>query len=232
MSKKLNIRIIIKTFIKLQRSNLKMSFFQILTAAIALNLDALFFGIAFGTKGIKILFKSKIVIFCISLLVSMLSFLIGKHFGKYLSIQVSNHLGSAFMIVIGIFLIIRTFFERDREDVSKTLVNFSLKSLGLTIKIIKEPQVSDINQSGFIEPVEALFVSLALSFDSLSASFSLGLSNLANIYEILLIPIVQFIAISVGNVLAHSLKYLKKFGFANYIPGIVLIFLGVYNLLF
>lgn len=209
-----------------------MSFFQVLTAAVALNLDALFFGIAFGAKGIKILFNSKIVIFCLSLLVSMLSFLTGGHFGKYLSLQVSNHLGSALMIIIGIFLIIRTFLERDREDVPKTLVNFSLKSLGLTIKIIKEPQVSDMDKSGFIEPFEAVFVSLALSFDSLSASFSLGLSNLANIYEILLIPIIQLIAISGGNVLAHSLKYLKKFWFANYIPGIVLIFLGVYNLLF
>jgi len=209
-----------------------MSFFQVLTAAIALNLDALFFGIAFGAKGIKILFKSKVVIFCISLLVAMLSFLIGRYLGKYLSIELSSHLGPAFMILIGTFFTIRTFFERDRQDVPKTLVNFSLKSLGLTIKIIKEPQVSDIDKSGFIEPFEAVFVSLALSFDSLSASFSLGLSNLANIYEILLIPIVQLIAISVGNVLAHSLKYLKKFWFANYIPGIVLIFLGLYNLLF
>lgn len=209
-----------------------MNLFQIFTAAIALNLDALFFGIAFGTKGIKILFKSKVIIFCISLLVSILAFSSGKHFGKYFSTQISNYLGSSIMIVIGLLLIIRTLIEKNKEDVPKTLINFSLKSLGLTIKIIKEPQKSDIDKSGFIEPIEAVFVAIALSFDSLSASFSLGLSSSANIYEILLIPLVQLLAISSGNSLAHSLKYLEKFCLAKYLPGIVLILLGIYNFIF
>ncbi|WAM31878.1 manganese efflux pump [Caldicellulosiruptor naganoensis] len=209
-----------------------MNFFQVLSAIVAINLDALFFGIAFGTKGIKILFKSKVVMFSVSLFTMMLSFLIGKHFGVLISSEFSKYLGPMLMILIGILLIFRTLSEKNRQDSPRTLVNFSLKSLGLTIKIIKEPCVSGIDQSGFIEPIEALFVSLALSFDGLSASFSLGLSNLVNIYEILLIPIVQFIAISTGNTLAHSLKCIKRLLFANYIPGIVLIYLGVYNLLF
>ncbi|WP_041737843.1 manganese efflux pump [Caldicellulosiruptor owensensis] len=207
-----------------------MNIYQVLVAILSLNIDALFFGVAFGAKGIKILTKSKLIIFFTSMSITIISFFIGRGFGKFLNSQLSLHLGAIFMIIIGIVFIIRTFTEKNSSPLPETLVNLSLKSLGLTVKIIKEPVLSDIDSSGSIEPVEALLVALALSLDGLSASFSLGLSNLANIEQILLIPVFQFIAISIGNIFAHFFKIFRKSLIANYIPGIVLILLGIYKL--
>jgi len=183
-----------------------MNIYQIFVLTLSLNIDALFFGVVLGAKGIKILTKSKLIIFFTSMSITIISFFIGRGFGKFLNPQLSLHLGAIFMIIIGIVFIIRTFIEKNSSPLPETLVNLSLKSLGLTVKIIKEPVLSDINSSGSIEPAEALLVALALSLDGLSASFSLGLSNLANIEQILLIPVFQFIAISIGNVFAHFFK--------------------------
>ncbi|ADQ07938.1 protein of unknown function DUF204 [Caldicellulosiruptor hydrothermalis 108] len=208
-----------------------MNIYQFFVVILSLNIDALFFGVAFGTKGIKILTKSKLIIFFTSTIITTVSFFMGKWFGKFLEPQLSSHLGAVFMIIIGIALVIRTLIEKkNNTPLPKTLVSFSLKSLGLTVKVIKEPLLSDFDSSGTIEPVEAFLVALALSFDGLSASFSLGLSNLANIEQILLIPVFQFIAISAGNVFAYFFKTFRKSLIANYIPGIVLIVLGIYNL--
>jgi len=207
-----------------------MNIYQIFVITLSLNIDALFFGVAFGTKGIKILTKSKVIIFFTSMSITIISFFMGRWFGKFLEPQLSSHLGAIFMIIIGIVFVIRTLLEKNSSPLPKTLVNLSLKSLGLTVKIIKEPVLSDIDSSGSIEPVEAFLVALALSLDGLSASFSLGLSNLANIEQILLIPAFQFIAISAGNVFAYFFKTFRKSLIANYIPGIVLILLGIYNL--
>ncbi|ADQ41692.1 protein of unknown function DUF204 [Caldicellulosiruptor acetigenus I77R1B] len=208
----------------------EMNIYQVLVVILSLNIDALFFGVAFGAKGIKILAKSKLIIFFTSMSITIISFFMGKGCGKFLEPQLSSHLGAIFMIIIGIVFVIRTLLEKNSSPLPKTLVNLSLKSLGLTIKIIKEPVLSDIDSSGSIEPAEALLVAFALSFDSLSASFSLGLSNLANIKQILLIPVFQFLAISAGNVFAYFFKTFRKSLIANYIPGIVLIVLGIYNL--
>ncbi|BCS82061.1 manganese efflux pump [Anaerocellum diazotrophicum] len=208
-----------------------MNIYQFFVAILSLNIDALFFGVAFGTKGIKILTKSKLIIFFTSTIITTVSFFMGKWFGNFLEPQLSSHLGAVFMIIIGIAFVIRTLIEKkNNTPLPKTLVSFSLKSLGLTVKVIKEPLLSDFDSSGTIEPVEAFLVALALSFDSLSASFSFGLSNLANIGQILLIPVFQFVAISLGNVFTCFFKIFRKFLITNYIPGIVLILLGIYNL--
>ena len=208
-----------------------MNIYQFFVVILSLNIDAFFFGVAFGTKGIKILTKSKLIIFFTSMSITAVLFFLGKWFGNFLEPQLSSHLGAVFMIIIGVAFVIKTLIEKkDNTPLPKTLVSFSIKSLGLTVKVIKEPLLSDFDSSGAIEPVEAFLVALALSFDGLSASFSLGLSNLVNIYQILLIPVFQFVAISLGNVFTCFFKILRKFFITNYIPGIVLILLGIYYL--
>lgn len=208
-----------------------MELLSILVICLALNLDALFFGIAFGMKNIKILLNSKLIIFFASLLISLLSYTLGKSTGRLLSGYSSHILGSSLMIVVGLLLILRTTLEKEKNPKAKTLINISLKSLGLTIKIIKEPQASDINRSGAIEPFEAIFIAFALSLDALSASFSLGLGSMTKVWTIFLIPVIQFIAISFGNMFGQRLKKIQKNIYINYLPAIALIGLAILNLL-
>ena len=52
------------------------------------------------------------------------------------------------------------------KKAEQKVYSFFIEFLGITIKIIKNPISSDLNNSNVIEPKEALFLSLALSLDS------------------------------------------------------------------
>jgi len=187
-----------------------MEILEICTISLVLNIDALLFGITFGIKNIKICLVSKMIIFITSFSITLISYLLGKYVSIFLNKNISYIISSAMMIFLGLALILKTAIDKEDSSKKKMLVNLNLHSLGLTIKIIKEPTASDIDKSGTIEAIEAIFIAIALSLDALSATFSLSLCADLKIYTIFLIPTIQFIALSAGNLFGQRLKFLQK----------------------
>ncbi|MEZ0537944.1 manganese efflux pump [Caldicellulosiruptoraceae bacterium PP1] len=204
-----------------------MNIILLILLLFSLNIDALFFGINFGLRKIKIIYKSKIIIFLVSFILSLSSYLFGNILSKIFSITLSNIIGSILLVFLGSFIILKTLIDNKNN---KTVLNITIKYIEITIKIIKEPSTSDINNSGIIEPFEALLMSIALSLDALSVSFSLSLSKKISIIIPILIPVFQYAFITIGNKIGSKIKIKNKNRVLSIIPGLIIILLGLLKL--
>ena len=115
-------------------------FFNTLVLALSSSIDSLGIGITYGLRHIKLLKKSKIILFLVSIFITFSAGIIGNILKNTLSANICEFIGSAFLLCMGIFIIIQT---NDKE------VSF------------------DFDNSNDISSKEAIWLGLALSLDSL-----------------------------------------------------------------
>ena len=141
-------------------------FFNTLVLALSSSIDSLGIGITYGLRHIKLLKKSKIILFLVSIFITFSAGIIGNILKNTLSANICEFIGSAFLLCMGIFIIIQT---NDKE------VSF------------------DFDNSNDISPKEAIWLGLALSLDSLC--IGIGGSTIGiNIYLFsILVSILQYI---------------------------------------
>lgn len=111
----------------------------------------------------------------------------------------------------------------------KEMFTLKIKPLGIIVQIFKEPLKADFDASGTISYYEAVFLGLALAMDAFGAGFGAALTGFSPLLIPLACGITKFIFVSTGNMLGaqHSGWLNKK---TAYIPGLILIFLGVMKL--
>ena len=176
--------------------------FNTLMLALSTSIDSLGIGITYGFRHIKLLRKSKIILFFVSIAITFISGIIGTVLKNTLSTDVCEFIGSALLLCMGIFIIIQT---NDKE------VSF------------------DFDNSNDISPKEAFLLGLALSLDSLC--IGIGGSTIGiNIYLFsVFVVILQYIFLSIGNYCGIHLNKFNKIpqSFWNKISGILLILIGL-----
>ena len=106
--------------------------------------------------------------------------------------------------------------------------SFFIKCLGITIKIIKNPNSSDLDKSNVIDSKEALFLGLALSLDSFCIGIGFSMLNTFSIIFPLLTSCFQLFFLSLGNYFGKKLYSLNKLpdNIWSTISGILLIIIG------
>lgn len=170
--------------------------------AISSSIDSLGIGITYGLRHTKLIKKSKIILFLISIFITLISGIIGNILKRTLSTNVCEFIASALLLCMGIFIIIQT---NDQE------ISF------------------DFDNSNDISPKEAILLGIALSLDSLC--IGIGGSTIGiNIYLFsIFVAILQYIFLSIGNYCGIHLNNFKKIpqSFWNKISGILLILIGL-----
>ena len=147
-----------------------------LTLALSSSIDSLGVGITYGIKKTKLSYISIIILFILSFCITNLSIMFGHFFSKFISVQISNILGSCLLFFMGIFIVYEALFPK--EKIKKPLrkeYNFFIRFLGITINIIKDPINSDIDNSNRIDFKEALFLGVAMSLDAICIGFGGGI---------------------------------------------------------
>ena len=215
--------------------------FYILILAVSVNLDAFGVGMVYGIKNTKIPLVSKLIICFMSVLYASMALLIGKSLYSVLPPFLPTLIGVLILIVMGIWIIIQSlnknsFDEKDnfKEFTSqKTLFKLVIKSLGITIQIIKNPSRADIDKSGSIDTRESLFVALALSIDAIGVGIGSALAGFQSIFVPIAVGLFQLLFLSMGTYLgakfSAKLKLNKKF--LSFAPGLLLILLAILRLL-
>jgi hypothetical protein len=170
--------------------------------AISSSIDSLGIGITYGLRHTKLLKKSKIILFLISIFITFLSGLIGNILKSTLSTNVCEFIGSALLLCMGIFIIIKT----------------------------NEQEISfDFDNSNDISPKEAIFLGVALSLDSLC--IGIGGSTIGiNVYWFsILVAILQYVFLSIGNYCGIHLSKVSSIPqrFWSKVSGILLILIGL-----
>lgn len=210
---------------------------QLIILALALSIDALGIGISYGIRKIKISFLSISIISIISLLLSSIALFLGSFLASLLSKKITTFFSILILIFLGLF-IIKKGLEKDKpKDVKlneqNKIYSFFIRSLGITIKVIKMPSLCDFDNSLKIEPKEAFYLAMALSLDSVGTS--IAISNLYN--NIFIFPILVvffqlnflFFGILIGKNCLNSFLNEQKI---SIISGTILVFIALLRIIF
>jgi putative sporulation protein YtaF len=216
--------------------------FSLLALAFAVSLDGFGVGVTYGMRRIKIPVRSVTIITSCSALVILISMYIGKWLAYFLSPAVTHYVGGIILIVIGLWAIHNAKHQQsDVEEEEKeqeqtepepqSLVAFEIKSLGLVVQILKRPTKADIDRSGTISSVEAMFLGLALSLDGFGAGIGAALIGYEPWVTALVIGSVNCLFILSGLRLGFTYSGAEWLTKMTYLPGILLILCGFFKMI-
>lgn len=181
--------------------------------SLSLSVDALAVSIAYGLKSTRIPITSKLIICALSVFYFGIAVWFGTQISRFFSPETAKIIGIVLMSAICLWMLLQVLFNKtspeDGEESIKTLVEFSIKSIGLTFQIIRNPMLCDMDNSNTIGPIEALFLGTALSVDAISIGIGYSLSGMVNPFTPLAVGCVQFLFLCLGNFIGlkcHSSK--------------------------
>lgn len=130
----------------------------IILLSISLSLDAFAVSAAHALKSTRIPFFSKLVITLISIMLFGCAMLLGGQVSTLFSPKVAKIIGINLMLLICVWMLIQVLLNKKKDNPPDKNIKSSKKSLKLPLKIIKNPLLSDIDNSQSISPIEAIFL--------------------------------------------------------------------------
>lgn len=218
--------------------------FSIVLLSVTLSIDALFAGFSYGLSGTRIPWLSKLIICAFSVFYAAVALMLGSALAGLLPPIVGKIIGAAVLAALGVSMILKSLSHPNKKNEAavndsapKTLCKIIIKSLGITIEILKNnPAAGDVDRSGIIDMKEALLLGFALSVDSLGAGIGSALSGLSAWYIPPAVGLCQLAFLSVG-LFTGSILCKKRRGLpakfdkiTQVLPGILLIGLSVVRL--
>ena len=179
--------------------------FSSLLLAISSSMDSLGIGITYGLKRIKLKKWDKLILFCVSIFVTLISILIGNILKNIFSKSFFKILGVSILIIMGLVII--------------TKKNYNECTF-------------DLDNSNDIDYKEAMLLGFALSLDSLCigvGAFALGINMFL---FALIVACLQYLFLTIGNLLGIHLSNLKNIpqNIWPKISGLILILIGFLKL--
>ncbi|KGX93392.1 membrane protein [Pontibacillus halophilus JSM 076056 = DSM 19796] len=200
----------------------------LLLLAFAVSLDSFTVGFTYGMRKIVLSFKAILFIAIISAGTFFVSMLIGKFLSSLLSPHYTEWIGGMILIGIGTWVVFQVFRsnEEDHEH-HPYLLNWEIKSLGLVVQILRTPMTADIDRSGKINGIEILLLGLALSIDAFGAGIGAALLGFAPVLTALFVAGMSSLFLYAGLTSGRILSYWRWMQNLSFLPGIILILLGV-----
>lgn len=198
----------------------------IILLALSVSIDSLGIGITYGLRKTSLSTPAKFILFFVSLLFVGISVAFGYFLISILPTNVIKIISVVLLCLMGILIIYEAMNTNEKKEYKSHKI--FLKSLGITIQIIRNPISSDLNNSKVIEKNEALYLALALSLDSICVGITSSSFGIYSLLFPILVPLFQFIFLNAGIILGKRIVLyntsLKKW---NIISGIILIVIGI-----
>jgi len=204
--------------------------------AIAISIDSLSVGIAYGVKRITVPILSLLILDVLSVTLLGLGFFTGNIILKLVPPIWTQVIGGSILLIMGLYLLIQGWinYKYPSENIiaPTQIAVISIESLGIAINILRDPSRVDLDISGSIDTKEAVLLGIALAIDSLAVGVAVALSSISLIlFTLLLVSIINIIFLLTGvavgrKYIAHKFK--EK---AALLPGCILIVLGLMRLL-
>ncbi len=209
--------------------------------AISLSVDALGIGIAYKVKEVRISALSKLIVCCLSVIMMAFAINIGNLLSALLPENMAEVIGVAILMIMGIKIIIQNLknSEKKPENIKikeiqgeDILINWAIKSFGITIKVMKNPAECDLDSSNKIDSLEAVFLGIALSVDSLSAGIAVATFGGKIFLLPIFVGIFQLVFLSFGEIIGSRIKKLKNIDnrIWSILSGIILILIAIVRL--
>jgi len=117
-------------------------------------------------------------------------------------------IGIVLMSCICLWTLLQVLLGKTREE-SGTVLTIPLKPLGITVQVIRNPMLCDIDRSRSISPGEAVFLGTALSIDSISVGIGYSLLGPVSPLAPLMVGVFQFAFLWLGGWIGERFAALK-----------------------
>lgn len=204
-----------------------MELISLVLMATAVSIDGFWGGFSFGLRNIRIKPLSLFIISFMSVICTMIAMLIGYNIREYIPIEMAKFIGAGLLILLGILTVKGNQKQDKTIDDNINLKNFKLKDL---INVLRNPLLSDLDKQNDIKPIEGTILGLAVAMDASIAAFTIALIGVNPYITPFLFGLTHFVLIGIGNIVAmNSLvnKIGQKF---YYLPGLILMLLGLLRL--
>ena len=182
----------------------------LLLLSISLSLDAFAVSAAHALKSTRIPLCSKLIITFISILFFGSAMFLGEKVSTLFSPCASKIIGILLMLLICIWMLIQVLLHKKKGEEPKTIWHFSMRSLGLTFQIIRNPLLSDMDHSHSISPMEAIFLGVALSIDSISVGIGYSLIGSVNLLTPIFVGLFQLAFLYLGELIGQRITRFKN----------------------
>lgn len=212
-----------------------MEFLIMVAFALALNMDALGTGVAYGFRKIRIPFTSLLIISGMSVLTIVFSMSAGKMLAQVISPEFAHRLGGILLLLVGIWILVQSLQDAKKdkqEEVSEnpTVMQIRIKSLGLVIQVLREPSKADLDNSGVISHREALLLGSALAMDAFGAGFAVSMFGFSIGLTAAVVGIGHIVLTYVGLLLGKYFAYSSFGRQLSMLPGCILIAMGIFKI--
>lgn len=201
--------------------------------ALAVSLDSFGVGLTYGLRKMKLPFKSLLFIAGCSALSIIIAMVFGSFIQAYISSESAQSLGGIVLILIGgwvLYQVVRPMKKVEKENKDEVIANVEIKMLGIVIRILRKPLIADIDRSGTITGKEAILLGIALSLDAFGAGIGAALIGFSPIPMALTVATMSALFVTLGMKSGFRLSEIKWVSKLAYLPGVLLISLGIWNL--
>lgn len=180
-----------------------VAWFIILGFAVSSSVDNLGVGISYGIRKIQIRLGANLLVAVICFLMSVGGITFGIWLSEILPGMIPVIFGSFLLIIIGIRVILLA------KPNSKELIKENVEQPNSMRGILRNPEEADIDKSGDIGLIEAVFLGVALSANSLTNGLGAGLLGLSPFAIAITAAIGSFISIWMGVKLGSRLAAIR-----------------------
>jgi putative sporulation protein YtaF len=210
---------------------------SILSLASSSSADNLMVGIAFGVRGTRLPFLSNLLIAALNGAGTLLSMIAGNVIAGLLKPRLATWTGATVIIGIGVWMVIQEMRLRHGVGLPEKQPRAARESIvrdtvfRRIAAILDNPCAADSHFSGYVDFKESFLLGLALTFTNLVSGLAAGLMGLSPALTTFLSVVFNLAAIWIGMRTGCSLSYRWLGSSAGPISGLLLIFVGIYEIL-
>lgn len=196
---------------------------------IAVSLDGFGVGVTYGMRKIRVPLLALLIIMLCSGIIVLLAMTTGNVLRSFISPDSAQVLGGIILILLGSFSLYNII--RPKQESSASMENSKGNKQNIFTTILTTPDKADLDKSGIISPNEAVLLGAALALDAFGAGIGASMLGYSPVITAVLIAFMSglfvFLGIQTGMLLAKN-KYMQRL---TYVPPILLIALGMFNIL-
>ncbi len=224
--------------------------FSLLLLAFALSLDSFGVGITYGLRQMRISALSVVIISLCSGIIIYISMQVGVLLAKVVSPEAASIVGAVILIIMGSWSLIQILIQKEKsrdddkdtasiravqtfpaEEPEQTVFSLEIRKLGLVIRILRTPSSADIDKSGSISGIEAMWLGIALSLDAFGAGLGAALLGFSPVWTALVIALFSGTFLVIGMKTGFRFSSRSWMRHFTALPALLLIAMGIIKLL-
>ncbi|WP_024615235.1 sporulation membrane protein YtaF [Clostridium sp. Ade.TY] len=205
---------------------------EILILVFSLIIDSFVASIAYGADKIKIPNLSVIIINIVSCLMLSISLLLGGYLENIMPEFLPKYISFFIFICLGIYKLFEGFFKKYISKVSKLErpLTFKLFDFKFALTVYADETKADFDKSKKISIKESIYLSLALSIDSLAVGFGASFLNINPLLLLSTCFLLGVLAIKLGSYIGSNVLKKQTNSDFSWVSGICLLLIAFLKL--